>query len=84
MGESPIAFICPKARRNRVMHHNGTRLVIAPHDRTHRITRTGRTKDNPTRRPGTRALLISHEYRCTCGHTGWTTHMDILLSPEEN
>lgn len=80
MGDTPISFVCHKARRNRRMHHNGTRLVIEPHDRSHVVTRTGRTKPNPSRRRGPRTLGQSWEYKCSCGHVGWTTHSDIILA----
>jgi hypothetical protein len=26
-------------------------------------------------------MHTSHEYRCGCGHVGWSTHIDILRHP---
>jgi hypothetical protein len=43
------------------------------------VTLTGRTK--PRRRGGalgTRHSHVSREYRCTCGHVGWSTHKELL------
>ncbi len=74
MGDTPHYLNCPVARRNRDF-----RTGHLPGG--HVIRRTGRTKPRTTRRPGQRTLDTSHEYRCTCGHVGWTTHMDILQRP---
>ena len=45
------------------------------------ITRTGRTRDN--QRGGIRMMNTAHEYRCECGHVGWSKHHDVLRCPLE-
>lgn len=67
----PVAFVCPVARRNR-----DTRTWSLPpgHDR---IRLTGRTKPNPGSSVGQRMLTTSSEYRCECGHVGWSAHVDL-------
>lgn len=81
----PHAFICPVARRNRRLWSDSERPGELPRGHE-RIVRTGRTK--PRRHDGNlhpRILPTSHEYRCECGHVGWTTHNQILYYPvEEN
>jgi hypothetical protein len=68
---SPVWFMCPKLRR------------IYPrdyHDRDmHRVKRTGRWKRRvPKGALGVRSLLHAWEYVCSCGHKGWTNHVEIL------
>lgn len=71
---SPVWFNCAKARGYGTSRNN------------HTWVRTGRTRPY---RPsygtalGTRSMLFAHEYRCSCGHVGWTNHVDILHSPIE-
>lgn len=81
MGDTPLSFACSVARRNRrQIPGRGPRYRGWPpgHDV---IVRTGRTKPAPTRRPGVRALPEAHEYRCSCGHVGWSTHSGVLRCP---
>lgn len=74
---SPIFFVCPAARRTR----NWRDPYPPGHDR---IVRTGRTKPNNRSGPkGLRSLHTLHEYRCECGHVGWTNHIDIERYPKE-
>jgi hypothetical protein len=49
--------------------------------REHRPLRTGRSK--PYRRigQGIRTMTTAHEYRCSCGHTGWSAHVDVVRLP---
>lgn len=74
----PIAFVCPVARRTRDQldrnygYPSGHKLIV----------RTGRTRPAPgLRNLPPRKLPTSHEYRCECGHTGWTCHSDITSYP---
>jgi hypothetical protein len=72
---SPVFFHCTIARRG------GDWRDSARYE-GHDVTRTGRTR--PRRSPavvGTRSMLTEHEYRCSCGHVGWTNHRDILTRP---
>lgn len=78
MGAAPIAFCCPVGRRNR-RWRNGELLPVD--ERAHRITRTGRTRPNPSRNRGPRSLAVEHEYDCSCGHHGWSRHSNITQFP---
>ena len=67
---TPISFKC-----------YGERTMRKPGE--HDVARTGRTRPNPSRNRGARVLASEHEYRCSCGHVGWTRHIDILYTPVE-
>jgi hypothetical protein len=81
----PIYFICYKARRNQ--RYDSSR----PYSRANysyppgheEIVRTGRTRGIPPGTQHARTLPERHEYRCECGHTGWTRHSDVLRFPLE-
>lgn len=81
MGAAPFEFVCPVARRNREgLWSSGN---VPPYPKGHdRIVRTGRTKPRPVdgKRSG-RNLPDRHEYRCQCGHVGWSAHAGILRYP---
>lgn len=67
---SPQFFLCPNLRR---IWPRTTHDVIQ-----HRTRPTGRHKPGPPRRNGSlRRVARAMEYRCTCGHTGWSTHSDL-------
>lgn len=75
----PLWFRCPVQRRERVWPH--------PYPSGHETVRTGRTKPNRSRKTGAsggRALRVLHEYRCSCGHVGWTSHVGILNRPKSD
>lgn len=59
---SPKDFHCPKCR-SRVVKRTGRTRPYAPKD-GHAL--------------GTRGNLVAAEYRCECGHVGWTNHNDIV------
>ena len=62
---SPVWFSCAACRRR------GSRGG-------HNFQLTGRTK--PYRSSGalgSRSTATSREYRCTCGHVGWSNHIDL-------
>lgn len=72
----PLYFNCPNYRRL------DWRTRTSRDAENHRVVRTGRTK--PRRwdgNQGLRTLDTAHEYRCRCGHVGWTTHCDIESAP---
>lgn len=81
MGNTPYFFECHEARKI----YYGTRSSTGdPVTRTrieraqHRVTLTGRTK--PRRHPrggGFRSSDVQREYRCSCGHVGWSSHIDL-------
>lgn len=78
----PIAFVCPKARQNRVLWSSPERGRLPGGHNI--VVRTGRTRPMPRNGKGhPRKLWTSHEFRCECGHVGWTSHVDIVRYPAE-
>lgn len=66
---SPISFKCHRERLGY------GRLA------GHTVVRTGLTRRyRPSRYSalGQRSMTTSHQYRCSCGHVGWSNHKDIL------
>ena len=46
----------------------------------HRIELTGRSKPYHAKKGhtlGTRSTYKTREYRCSCGHVGWSNHVDL-------
>jgi hypothetical protein len=73
----PNWFKCARQRRT-TQHEALTR------DDYHQVVRTGRTKPCPSPTRGhPRKLRESHEYVCSCGHRGWSCHVDVLQQPLE-
>lgn len=66
---SPVWFRCSRCRSTLVRNtHSKVRL-------------TGREKPMPERRGstlGARSTRTLREYECSCGHIGWSNHMDLL------
>lgn len=89
----PIEFICPVARRNQYVeptaraYTRSYRMMLRYPPGHTRIVRTGRVKNAavPGRHAhaGSRMLNESHEYRCECGHVGWSKHRGVLRYPIE-
>lgn len=52
----------------------------------HRVTLTGRRRPYRSAKGhalGIRSDTIAREYRCTCGHVGWSNHLDLSdIDPE--
>jgi hypothetical protein len=68
---NPIWFHCSQARKIWYTDVERTRRERNQHS----VTLTGRTKVNPSRRRSSgRVSDLSREYRCSCGHIGWSTH----------
>lgn len=72
MGAAPLTFQCPKYRalywRTRT---SGDRAA-------HRVTLTGRKRRRSTPNSGnSRKSDVDREYRCACGHVGWSCHIDL-------
>lgn len=81
----PNWFMCAKARE--IWY--GPRSSAEGAARTgreraeHRVELTGRTK--PTRATGKghpRKSWTTFEYRCSCGHVGWSSHKDLERKAE--
>lgn len=67
---SPISFLCAKGRRED--WRSNTRY------HTHNVKLTGRTKPRPhDGRRGARTTDTYREYQCSCGHVGWSAHVDL-------
>lgn len=66
---SPVYFICTVARRE---WPRGTE--------EHRVTLTGRERPYHRKRysaKGSRSSNVAREYKCSCGHVGWSNHKDL-------
>lgn len=87
MGSSPLFLNCSVARRrqefvgwldrDRRGRLKPTYRVQSGHD----LARTGRTRPNRSRSRTSRSLPEAHEYVCSCGHRGWSTHRDAATLP---
>ena len=74
---TPGWFRCPVHRRHLADAGWDTSLRRQVAAEPHNITLTGKTKPNPSRKIGPRTSRVSREYTCSCGHTGWSTHIDL-------
>lgn len=76
---SPIQFLCAAQRRDRWRYRDRDGYVDTRYEPTHDVVRTGRTKPRQQRGAiGQRNMHTAHEYRCSCGHVGWSTHRGVL------
>lgn len=63
---------------------SGTRTAPGTSERSTRsVVRTGREKGEHRFDTYNRTLSYRVEYRCACGHVGWTNHRDVLRYPIE-
>ena len=69
----PLYFKCAECRRR---CHNP---VAGVYNCAHQQMRTGRTRKRKVRNNTGRMLDVAHEYTCSCGHIGWSRHVDVLL-----
>lgn len=74
----PLTFRCSK-QRSQVVYPDkyGGRFP----DGHENIVRTGRAR--LVGYPGVRSLGTAWQYRCECGHVGWSKHVDVLRCPIE-
>lgn len=76
---SPIHFKC---HRGREYFANDYALEREQRERHKEIKLTGRWR-RPRPRPyhalGVRSSYFHIEYRCQCGHVGWTNHIDLAI-----
>ncbi len=76
----PLFFRCAKERKEySAVSGDGWQFPSAEY--RHTAARTGAQKRNPSFRHG--ALDIAWQYRCSCGHVGWSTHRGVLNLPME-
>lgn len=74
---SPFRFRCHMARKS---WHAAHRLHPEALVRVlHEVTLTGRTRPYRNRYHAIvgRSTVVAREYRCTCGHVGWSNHSDL-------
>jgi hypothetical protein len=72
---SPVAFRCHVERST--LRRGGE----------HRVKLTGRVRPYEPRGPmGSRSTFVAREYECSCGHVGWSNHIDLAhyAHPEMN
>lgn len=77
MGQTPMTFECPVYRSADWRNRDHVR-------RHHQITVLPGRRKNPTTRPGFRATLVLREWSCSCGKTGWSSHVDLAVRAGEN
>lgn len=70
--------MCAKLRAQPFMFRREYGSVL--NDR-HVVKRTGRERANKTNNHPPRSLTIDYEYVCSCGHRGWSRHVDVLRQP---
>jgi hypothetical protein len=69
MGDTPNWFRCYVERRESRRWRPSVE---------HRVALTGRTRTRKTSRGHSgRSTLVVREYRCSCGHVGWSNHVDL-------
>lgn len=74
----PLTFRCSKERLERDWRGGNSRVEARHAD----IVRTGRTRRAPNPGKGhPRKLPVSFEYVCSCGHVGWSCHIDVVRHP---
>lgn len=73
----PMFLRCPVERRERSSVYV---RIGARHD----LVRTGRVRGEPREFGASRSLVGGTvEFRCSCGHVGWTNHVDVMRRPIE-
>lgn len=76
----PNFFRCPKARRENTYwdRHWDSRQA-----RKHKVRLTGRTRPTPRGKGHPRKSWTTREWVCSCGATGWSSHIDLeRMSPD--
>lgn len=73
----PHSFKCSKARGDRRLIQLPSGGYTTEQREGHNVKRTGKSKPNPSH--NTRGFWLHNlfEYKCSCGHTGWTAHPNI-------
>lgn len=74
----PLYFMCHVERRAKWRIRDNATARAWLHERHSPIVRTGKIRRNVG--GNTRTLSDAYQYRCACGHVGWTRHRDILNS----
>jgi hypothetical protein len=69
----PIAFACAVARREKAADE-----LLRRQPRRHDVVLTGRERPARINR-NARMDSVTREYRCSCGHVGWSRHIDLKL-----
>lgn len=77
----PEFFECSQARKvyygSRSSRGYDVDRTARERDR-HKVKLTGKTRDAPSPGKGhPRKSALSRQYKCSCGHTGWSCHIDL-------
>lgn len=77
----PTFFACPQARKiyYGTRASRGEAVSRTQRERSaHDVELTGRTKPTPRNGKGhPRKSWTTFEYKCVCGHVGWSSHKDL-------
>lgn len=66
---TPLQFHCSACRRSRAWRER--RGGIGD------VELTGRARPNRSNNKGSRVAASHYEYRCVCGHLGWSNHVQL-------
>lgn len=76
---SPVSFMCNACRRRICASSSDVRNATAL-NRGGTVTLTGRERKYTPKAytaRGQRSDLVSREYKCSCGHVGWSNHVAL-------
>ena len=78
----PITFRCWVQRRGAEIHYHWRTRKISyiSYPKGHNGVRTGKVRAS-ARGGGIRMMHTDHQYRCECGHVGWSKHTGVLYWP---
>lgn len=62
----PVWFRCSQCRRHRAIGGFASDVSL-----------TGRTRPKCDGNAGMRSTTTEREYKCSCGHVGWSRHVDL-------
>ena len=64
--------------------HDERRGLGDPSGKNHTVKLTGRSKPYHAKRMlGSRSDFVTREYECSCGHVGWSNHIDLAYRAGE-
>lgn len=83
----PLNFECAKAR---LIYYGNRSSRGEPVERTERerrqhvVTLTGRSRPRASRKGHPRMSTLTREYKCSCGHVGWSAHIQLERMEQRN
>ena len=77
----PISFRCWVQRKGAKIHlyPRTSKISYITYPEDHAGVRTGRKR--PNQQGNLRMMTTAHEYKCECGHVGWSKHPGVLYLP---